>query len=384
VADTDISAGAETVCLPNLIAAAAARDSSPRSCAGGAGARRHGNVELHSERTSVLRHRIVKEGPMAVTIPYTKGVHEVADGVWAYLQPDGGWGRSNAGLVAGAGGDGSLLVDTLFDLRMTADMLDALRRATPAAERITTVVNTHANGDHCYGNALVADAEIIASAATTAEMDELPAATLAAFMQAAPDLGVAGEYLLDIFGDYQFEGIEHVPATRTFSGQLELTVGDRAVRLIEVGPAHTGGDVIVHVPDVGVVFTGDIVFNGGHPIVWAGPVDNWIAACDRVLALEGVDVVVPGHGPVTDLSAVAALRDYFGYLTAEARTRFDAGMSPFEAARDIDLGPYAQLSERERLAANVNALYHDFGGDVAVDAVTVITLMAEARRDGLA
>ena len=93
---------------------------------------------------------------------YRKGLHEVADGVWAYLQPDGSWGWSNAGLVTG--GDSSLLVDTLFDLRLTAEMLESMRRTTPAAERIATVVNTHANGDHCYGNALVAESEIISSA----------------------------------------------------------------------------------------------------------------------------------------------------------------------------------------------------------------------------
>ena len=85
---------------------------------------------------------------------YEKGLQEIADGIWAYLQPDGGWGWSNAGLVTG--GEASLLVDTLFDLRLTAEMLAAMRRVTPAAEHIGTVVNTHANGDHCYGNALVA------------------------------------------------------------------------------------------------------------------------------------------------------------------------------------------------------------------------------------
>ena len=63
-----------------------------------------------------------------------------------------------------------------------------------------------------------------------------------------------------------------MPPTWTFDGELELRVGDRRVRLLEVGPAHTAGDVVVHLPDDGVVFTGDILFHGGHPIVWAGPV----------------------------------------------------------------------------------------------------------------
>ena len=128
---------------------------------------------------------------------YRKGLHEVADGVWAYLQPDGGWGWSNAGLVTG--GDSSLLVDTLFDLRLTAEMLESMRRTTPAAERIATVVNTHANGDHCYGNALVAESEIISSARCAAEMEHLPPSAMAAMLDAAPhtrsDRGLPGAYL---------------------------------------------------------------------------------------------------------------------------------------------------------------------------------------------
>ncbi|HET6836219.1 MAG TPA: hypothetical protein VFH30_20325 [Acidimicrobiales bacterium] len=89
---------------------------------------------------------------------------------------------------------------------------------------------------------------------------------------------------------------------------------------------------------------------------------------------------MPGHGPVTDLGAVAALKAYFEHLTTEALTRFDTGMSSLEAARDIDLGPHTHLREPERLVANINALYKDFGADVAVDPVTVITLMAQSRR----
>ena len=89
--------------------------------------------------------------------------------------------------------------------------------------------------------------------------------------------------------------------------------------------------------------------------------------------------MVPGHGPVTDLGAVASLKDYFQRLTNHARDCLDAGLTPLEASRNIDLGPHTHLREPERLIANINALYHDFGADVAVDPVTVITLMAESR-----
>ena len=98
--------------------------------------------------------------------------------------------------------------------------------------------------------------------------------------------------------------------------------------------------------DEGVVFTGHILFHGGHPIVWAGPISNWIAACERILALEPV-VVVPGHGPLGGPGVVADLKGYFELLTVEARQRFDIGMSAADAARDIDLGPYSGWSEGE-------------------------------------
>ncbi len=256
---------------------------------------------------------------------YVKGLHEVADGVWAYLQPDGGWGWSNAGLVTSDGV--SLLVDTLFDLRLTAEMLEAMRRTTAAAERIGTVVNTHANGDHCYGNALVAGSEIVSTVRCAEEMGQLPASTMAAMVRAAPSLGPAGEFMARIFAPFSFDDVPLTLPSRTFEGRLDLLVGERSVSLLEMGPAHTAGDAVVHLPAEDVVFTGDILFHGGHPIVWAGPVANWIAACDRILALEPT-VVVPGHGPLATATAVAELKGYFEYLTTEARVRFDGGLTP--------------------------------------------------------
>ena len=115
---------------------------------------------------------------------------QVGDGFYAYLQPDGGWGWSNAGLVAD--GDSTLLVDTLFDLRLTGEMLRAMRAAVPAAARIDTLVNTHANGDHCYGNQLLADARIVASERTATEMGELPPSAMAALVEQAPSRPMSG------------------------------------------------------------------------------------------------------------------------------------------------------------------------------------------------
>ncbi len=306
-------------------------------------------------------------------VTYTKGLHEVADGVWAYLQPDGGWGWSNAGLVTS--NDQSLLIDTLFDLPLTAEMLDAMGAVSPAAARIDTVVNTHANGDHCYGNALVADSVIISSERCAEEMSALPPETMHALVESGASLGPAGAFAARIFSAFNFEDNPLTLPSRTFSGHLDLRVGDRVVSLLEVGPAHTAGDVIAYLPDQDVVFTGDILFHQAHPIVWTGPVANWIAACDRILELQP-HVVVPGHGPLATVAAVDDLKSYFEFLSREARLRFDAGLTPLEAARDIDLAAYAGWGEPERLVANLHALYRDFGEAAPADALTMLGEMA--------
>ena len=294
---------------------------------------------------------------------YTRGLTDLGSGTFAYLQPDGSWGWSNAGLITD--GDQSLLVDTLFDLKLTREMLGAMRDAAPrAAKRIGTLVNTHHNGDHCFGNELVEGAEIISSTHALEEMKREAPALLANFMKAAPGLGLTGEYLKHCFGSFEFSGITQTLPTTTFTGHLQRRVGNKAVDLIEVGPAHTGGDVLVHVPGDRTVFTGDILFVEGTPIMWAGPVGNWIAACEKILALD-CETIVPGHGPVTDKRGVDAVRGYLTYIRDEARKRFDAGLSARDAAHDIALGDYDSWGDAERIAVNVATLYREFSQDTS-------------------
>jgi glyoxylase-like metal-dependent hydrolase (beta-lactamase superfamily II) len=167
---------------------------------------------------------------------------------------------------------------------------------------------------------------------------------------------------MQCFNPFKFEGINPLPATKTFDGGMDLTVGSKEVRLIEVGPAHTRGDMIVYVPGDRVVFAGDILFIGGTPIMWAGPVDNWIKACDLMLDMDA-EVIVPGHGPITDKQGVESMKGFWEFMEAEARKRYDAGMSSNDAVNDIDLGEYATWGESERVAVNVNRLYAEFSGD---------------------
>ena len=122
-------------------------------------------------------------------MPFEKGLHEVADGVWAYLQPDGGWGWSNAGLITD--GDAPRCWSTRSSTCSSRPRCwPPCAGSHPRPTRWTVVVNTHANGDHCFGNSLVASAEIIASVACAREMVALaPDQRLADLMRAAPGPG---------------------------------------------------------------------------------------------------------------------------------------------------------------------------------------------------
>tara|TARA_B100001964_G_C14218410_1_gene594015 strand:+ start:890 stop:1795 length:906 start_codon:yes stop_codon:yes gene_type:complete len=299
--------------------------------------------------------------------------------MYAWLQPDGGWGWSNAGLVVDGGE--SLLVDTLFDARLTRDMLASMADAAGVkADEIGNLVNTHANGDHTHGNGLCTNAEVIASAASAREMEVTTPEVMQGFINAAPSMGETGEYIQAIFGAFDFNDVAEKLPTKTFSGEMQLQVGGKNVNLTEVGPAHTRGDVLVHVPADRTVFTGDILFIEGTPIMWAGPVANWIRACDLIIEMDA-EAIVPGHGPITDTKGVKKVQEYLNYINQEAQKRFDAGLSVRDAAHDISLGDYEAWGDAERIVVNVDTLYREFDATKEpTDIGELFSLMAEIKR----
>jgi glyoxylase-like metal-dependent hydrolase (beta-lactamase superfamily II) len=315
---------------------------------------------------------------MPSPVPYTGGLHAVAPDTYAYLQPPGSWGQSNGGLVVA--GEQAVLVDTPWTLQLTRDLLALVEHTVPGT-RITTVVNSHPNGDHCWGNQLFDGCEIVASKATADAMcDEIGPDAMMAMMNDLSEDSALGAYMRRFFSGYDFTGIEITPPTRTFTGEITIHIGGRAVDLIEVGPAHTVGDVIVHVPDAGVVYAGDILFVGDHPVMWTGPVEGWVAACDRIVGLQP-RVVVPGHGPVTDVNGVAAVRDYLVEVRDHA-VRYHAAGTPYDlAAARIAAGCRRRWGHPERLVITVGTIYRNLGWEDPDGRAGMIAKMAQLRRD---
>jgi len=127
---------------------------------------------------------------------FSRGLHDLGNGCYTWLQPDETWGWSNAGLIESRGQ--TLLVDTLMGLRLTQNMLDEMKRRVPAAARIGKLVNTHANPDHVLGNELVLGAEIISgrrAAEDIAKMDPAGFERMARNWREMGDVGGTGAKL---------------------------------------------------------------------------------------------------------------------------------------------------------------------------------------------
>lgn len=287
-----------------------------------------------------------------------------------------GLGWSNSGLIAAGGG---LIVDTLFDLALTSELAALYAEVHPSApERI---VNTHHNGDHCWGNSMFPNAEIIGHIGCAARFaDFTPAAAEA--IRTMPDPPPRLRRLQDELRDFDFAGIDLRPPTTVIDGDVGLDLDGVEVRIRYVGPAHTEGDLIVHVPQEGVVYTGDVLFAQCAPIGWEGSTQRWIDALRLIETLEPHSVV-PGHGPITDVDGVRAMRHFFEDVRRHAEACWRDGVSVLECCSTIDLGPYATWDEPWRLAANVHRVYRECAGmpwNGAIDSTAVMDDVDEFRR----
>jgi glyoxylase-like metal-dependent hydrolase (beta-lactamase superfamily II) len=314
---------------------------------------------------------------------FAGGWHEVAADTHAYLQPNGGLGESNAGLVLD--GDHALVVDSLWDNRLTGRMLDSMRELTDATPE--TLFNTHSDGDHVWGNQQFAGARIVSTAAAKRLMTLDPPRELRQMQRGGRLLGMLGSNPLPLIGTRDWFGLPRLPLkemghemapfdwsdieltlpTETFDGELELAVGSRTVKLIEVGPAHTEGDAVAWVPDAAICFAADILFIGGTPIMWAGPVESWRRALDTISAL-GAERFVPGHGPVCTQREVDQLRDYFRWVAEEGVAQLERGSSPKRAAErmlfssEFERSPWGEWDDPARLVATLCSEQHRRSG----------------------
>jgi cyclase len=302
---------------------------------------------------------------------------ELAPSVYACLQEEKGLGTSNSGLVNRGGG---LVVDTFWDLPHTREMIATYARVWEGPAR--RVVNTHRNGDHCWGNQLFPDAEIIGHRRCAEQFALENPEAMQALRNATASGNPAIAHLAAQLAAWDFTGIELRPPTTLVDDRLELDQGGVAVHLVWVGPAHTAGDLLVHLPRERIVFTGDVLFRLCTPIGWEGTQAQWVRALDTIVALDPV-VIVPGHGPLCGLEGPREMKAYLEYVYGAAARAFADGVPALEAAKHIDPGPYAGWTEPERILFTVERAYRELRGepwDEPIDVPAMFQGMHELRR----
>ena len=280
---------------------------------------------------------------------YETGLQEVGDGIYAYLQWDGGWGISNAGFVEGA--DGLLVVDALLTPSMARAFDAAIRSVSRAPVR--DLVLTHAHIDHVGGNRELETSEIVAHANCRAEMEAAPPPAQRERRPWMPD-----EWWADL------AGVEPALPTRTFDDDLTLDYGGTTVRLMHWGAAHTTGDALVYIPEAKLLFAGDLAFFYATPLC-RGDMANWVRIIDRIEDDLDVERIIPGHGPPGGSLELSDQREYLDFLLTRTRACFDDGLPEEDAVAAIELGQWGTWPEAERKAMNVAQLYRSFEAERA-------------------
>jgi cyclase len=283
-------------------------------------------------------------------------LHEVGDGVFAYIQPDGSWFINNTGFVVGS--SSVISIDSCSTERRTRAFRKQISAITPSA--ITTLVNTHNHGDHTYGNSLIGAATIVGHEKCRTQIikNGLPADT-------------------GIFEPIEWGDLALAPPTVTFDDRIRLWSDDQPVELSYVGQAaHTTNDILIWLPDQQVLFCGDLLFNGGTPFLLSGSVAGAIDVLTNVLAPIPAKTIIPGHGAPCDRALIATIVDYLQFVLATARSGRDAGLSPLEVARETDLGEYTPWLDSERIVGNLHRAYADLDpASPDVDMATALTDM---------
>jgi cyclase len=298
--------------------------------------------------------------PLRQAPEWGTGLREVAPNTYAYLQYDGSWGISNAGFMEGD--EGLLIIDATLVASMAQAFIEQIRRVSN--KPFHHLINTHSHQDHTGGNRLFKGAEIISHRICREEMarqEPRPSGTGPPTGAVVMPLSPARQRMNDQISTDPDRYIE-LPS-RTYEDELTLRYGDTEVQLLYFGPAHTFGDTLVYFPQSKVLFAGDIAFFYSMPLAVAGKIGGWLKVIERVKDMD-VDLIIPGHGPPGGKSELEDERDYFEFVMAEVRRCFEEGLTAEQAVAAIDLGPYAEWLDSERIVANVGVAYRELRGEI--------------------
>lgn len=263
---------------------------------------------------------------------------------WYVQGQSGAASRSNQGFMSNAGfvitPDGVVVFDALGTPALARQLISEIRKHT--RQPIRRVIVSHWHADHYYGLQVfkAAGAEIWAHQSAQASLGTAAAADRLAQRR-------------ELLAPWVGADFKVIPADVWLAGDTDFRLGGLTFRLRHVGPAHSAEDLALYVEEDGVLFAGDLVFQGRVPFVGEADSKSWLLALERLLALQP-RTMVPGHGavsrdPVADLGLTRAyladLREKMGRAVADF-VPFDEAFATTDWSRWAQLPAYAEAHRR--------------------------------------
>jgi glyoxylase-like metal-dependent hydrolase (beta-lactamase superfamily II) len=271
--------------------------------------------------------------PRATTPLFTK----LADDLWEVPGVD-----DAANVTVLVTDEGLVLVDGRYETQ-NAELMQIIREHI-SEKPIRYVINTHSHADHTGANGLWLKA----------------GATVVSSIGAREN--IVGRTRPDAPADLQ-------PPNAVFSGRMRLYVGGKEIILTSYGPAHTGEDVTVLFPRQRVICTGDLGYapdpteiGGPWPnidFLSGGDLEGWIATLDTITALDGYDVVVPGHVGLTNKAELIVYRNRLELIRDDIKTYLKGGKRSEQDLRD-HLVKQFNWPLRGNAGRGVHGLYLEF------------------------
>ena len=240
----------------------------------------------------------------------------------------------NAGVVIGD--ERAAVIDSGAGPAEAAELYAAIRALTGLP---LVLINTHAHGDHFFGNAYLR-----AHGVADIWAHERAVATIAA------DGGAQRDLVLDVDPSMAAAQGPHTdilaPNRSVGSAAVDLDLGGWSIRLFHLGPAHTDGDLLI--ASGNVLFVGDLVEEGAKPQFEGSFPASWVEALGQVIALDGGhQVIVPGHGDFVTMDFVKAQCEELRTAIAVCRGALDDPAA--DPARVIRSLPYDPVQSRHLL-----------------------------------
>jgi cyclase len=278
------------------------------------------------------------------TVTYKTGVIEIAPQVYAFIQESG---ATNSGFIVGE--EGVLVIDSLMTPSLATRLLSAIRSVTKAPIRY--LVDTHYHGDHVFGNQYFVPAPIIGHINCRRELIEKFDANMQRYRNTRPELIP------------ELEQIRMTLPDLTFEDRMNIRLGDREIQLIYLGRAHTAGDILLHLPQDGILYAGDIAFHKVLPAFPDGHITKWLEVMEQTARID-VQTIVPGHGPVGGKAEFEEAKELMAHLHSEVRRGFDQGLTEEETARNVNLGKFGNFLGQDRVGLVTHMAYLAYRGEL--------------------